>query len=433
MKRLVGLIALCLGLTMSFGLLAPPAWGYLGILQSLGEVVNDSKVIVAAMQDDDPKVRRLAASVLQRLGLEGWIGYTAYRAGLPGGRHANQTTMRAFLVRADGTKRHALAEELTKKPDTWTQFTGWSPDGRLALIYQGANTPENAALEEKQGAFRHAGRSGDCFTFDLATKTLTNLTGVERVSQYNMGLHFWPDDPKKLVFVALIDGQWRPFSMDADGRNKKDLAKGAGGFVYGVNVSPDGKHTAYTRDYQLFLADGDVANAGHIKTGHPFNFVPTWSPDSQWLLFLAGEHYNCHPHILRNDGTGLRKVGDRQGYKGVVAILDVHDYHGGSSDIPVWSPDGKWIYYTARVGDSVEIMRTSLEGKPQQLSHSKPKTLNYHPAVSPNGQWLVFGSNRSGVRQLYVMPAEGGAALAITGMKSGEAAMWPYWQPGAKR
>jgi hypothetical protein len=25
------------------------------------------------------------------------------------------------------------------------------------------------------------------------------------------------------------------------------------------------------------------------------------------------------------------------------------------------------------------------------------------------------------------------AALAITGMKSGEAAMWPYWQPAAKR
>jgi Tol biopolymer transport system component len=411
MKRFVGLIALGLGLAISLGPLAPPA-------------------LFGALEDDDPKVRRLAADVLQRMGLQGWIGYTAYRTNLPGGRHPNQATMRAFLVQADGTKRQAVAEGLTDKPHSWTQFTGWSPDGRLALIHHGANSPENAALEEKQGGFHVAGRFGDCYTFDLATKTLTNLTAVERVSHNNMSVSFWPGDPKKLVLVALVNGQWRPFSMDADGRNKKDLAKQAISFTYGVSVAPDGKHTAYTKDYQLFLGDGDVSTARHIQTGHGFNFVPTWSPDSQWLLFLAGEHYNCHPHIIRNDGTGLRKVGDRKGYKGVVAILDVHDFHGGSSDIPVWSPDGKWIYYTAKVGESVEIMRTSLEGKEQQLTHSTPKTLHYHPAVSPNGQWLVFGSNRSGVSQLYVMPAEGGAALALTGAKAGEAAMWPYWQPG---
>ncbi|MBI3408595.1 MAG: PD40 domain-containing protein [Planctomycetes bacterium] len=34
---------------------------------------------------------------------------------------------------------------------------------------------------------------------------------------------------------------------------------------------------------------------------------------------------------------------------------DVPDIHGGSSDQPAWSPDGKWIYYTAKVGESVEL------------------------------------------------------------------------------
>jgi hypothetical protein len=48
------------------------------------------------------------------------IGYTEFRTNLPGGRHANVTTMRACLVNADGTGRHALAEELTRDPDTWT-------------------------------------------------------------------------------------------------------------------------------------------------------------------------------------------------------------------------------------------------------------------------------------------------------------------------
>jgi TolB protein len=399
MKRLAWLLTLSLGLALSLSLLAPPARGYLGVLQSL----------------------------------DGWIGYTEYRTDLPGGRHANQATMRAFMVKADGTKRRALGEALTSKPDNWTQFTGWSPDGSLAIIYHASKSPDNAALEEKQSTFRFEGRTGDCYFFDLATDKLINLTAVERVSSYNVAVYFLPGDAKKLHLLAYVDGRWRPYSMDLDGRNKKDLTKESATFVYGVSVSPDAKQFAYTKDYQLFLSDSDGANARHIKTGQSFNFVPRWSPDGQWLLLLAGEHYNCHPHILNKDGKELRKVGDRKGYKGVVDILDVHDYHGGSSDTPVWSPDGKWIYYTAKIGKSVEIMRTSLEGKEQQLTHSKPGTLNYQPAVCPSGQWIVFGSNRSGVRQLYVMPADGGDALAITSVKAGHAAMWAYWQNGTKR
>jgi TolB protein len=326
-----------------------------------------------------------------------------------------------------------LGEELTSKPDTWTQFAAWSPDGRLAIFYHCANKPDNAALEEKQRTFRFADRSSDCYFFDLATEQLTNITAAERVSPYNSGLSFWPGDPKKLKFQALVDGRWRPFSMDLDGHSKKDLSKGSATYVYGVNVSPDGKRLAYTIDYQLFLADADGSNVRHIQTGHGFNFVPMWSPHGERLLFLAGDHYNCHPHLLNKDGKELRKIGNRRGYKGVVDILDVSDYHGGSSDLPAWSPDGKWIYYTAKVGESVEMMRISLEGQEQQLTRSKPGILHYHPAVSPCGQWLVFGSTRSGARNLYVMATGGGEALAITSMQRGQAAMWASWQADAKR
>lgn len=149
------------------------------------------------------------------------------------------------------------------------------------------------------------------------------------------------------------------------------------------------------------------------------------------MLFVAGEHYNCHPHIVRRDGSGLRKVADRQGYRGVVEFLDVPDFHGGSSDVPLWSPDGKWIYYTAKVGESVELMRASLTGNIEQLTQTSNGRLNYHPKFSPDGQWVVFGSNRAGTRQLYIMRAEGGGAYPITRVKPGWGAMWPHWQPAA--
>jgi hypothetical protein len=38
----------------------------------------------------------------------------------------------------------------------------------------------------------------------------------------------------------------------------------------------------------------DGSNAVQVPTARPFNLAPAWSPDGQWLLFVAGEHDNCH-------------------------------------------------------------------------------------------------------------------------------------------
>ena len=359
------------------------------------------------------------------------IGFTEFRTNVAGGRQANEITMRAAVVRADGTRHRFLARELCRKPNTWTQFAGWSPDGCQAIIGNGWESPENGAWEEEHKTFRFTpeGWLYDTLLLDLASGKLTNVTAVERVSFYNTGVFFWPNDPKKLGFQALIGSDSHPFSMDLDGRHKQDLTENSKEFAYGFNASPDGKQIAYHKSYQIYIADADGANARHIETGQSFNFVPQWSPDGEWLLFVAGEHYNCHPHIVRRDGSGLRKVADRQGYRGVVEFLDVPDFHGGSSDVPLWSPEGKWIYYTAKVSGSVELMRVSLAGKIEQLTRTPEGHLNYHPKFSPDGQWVVFGSNRSGTRQLHVLPAGGGDANAITHVKPGWGVMWPYWQP----
>lgn len=361
------------------------------------------------------------------------IGYTEFRTNLPGGRHANVITMRAAVVRADGTRSRRVASDLARQPNTWTQFAGWSPDGRQAIIGSGWESPENGVWEETHKTFRFTseGWQYDTLLLNLASGKLANVTAVERVSFYNTGVFFWPNDPTRLGFQALIGNDSHPFSMDLDGRNKKDLTADSKEFAYGFNASPDGKQIAYHKSYQIFIADADGANAKRIETGQPFNFAPQWSPDGERLLFVAGEHYNCHPYVARRDGSGLRKVADRQGHRGEVTIFDVPDFHGGSSDVPLWSPDGKWIHYTAKVGASVELMRVSLAGQVEQLTQTPSDRLNYHPKFSPDGQWVVFGSNRSGTRQLYVMPAEGGASYPITRVKPGWGAMWPNWQPVA--
>jgi Tol biopolymer transport system component len=363
--------------------------------------------------------------------LDRLLGYTVLQTDLPGGRHANVRTMRAALIRADGSGKRLVAAALADQPDAWTQFAGWSPDGAQAIIYRGWQSPENAKWEEEHKTFRFTNESWrlDSYLVNLASGKAENVTDVERVSFYNSGLFYWPNDPSKLGFTALIDGNSHPFRMDRDGRNKVDLTKDSKEFSYGFTSSRDGKRISYHKNYHVFLADADGTHAAEVKTGQPFNFGPSWSPDGQWVLFLSGEHHNCHPHLVRADGTGLQKLADRGGYPGSIEFLDVPDFHEGSSDVPNWSADGKTVFYTARVGKSVELFQVSLDGKTELLTKSPEGTLHYHPEPSPDGQWLAYGSKRDGVRQLYVMRLADRTEQRITDLKPGQAAMWPHWQP----
>jgi Tol biopolymer transport system component len=375
------------------------------------------------------RCEELVDFVIAHAGVVPCLGYTEFRTDLPGGRHANVRTMRAAVVRADGTGRKRVGDELAKEADTWAQFAGWSPDGQAAVVGVGWQSPENARWEEEHKTFRmEEGKwRYDTCLLDPATGKTTNVTAVDRVSHYNSGLFFLPGG-KGLGFTALINGVSKPHLMDTDGKNKRDVS-GGGGFAYGYSASPDGKHICYHQDYQLYVSAADGSGKRHVKTGNRFDFAPSWSPDGRWLLFLGGEHYDCHPHVVRPDGTGLKKLADRGGYKGVVEFLDVPDFHGGSSDVPVWAPDGSAVYYTAKVEKSVELLRVTLDGTATRLTRSPDGTHHYHPQPSPDGKWLAYGSKRDGVRNLYVMNLADQSERRITAAKAGTAAMWPHWQP----
>src|ERR1035441_8833467 len=143
-------------------------------------------------------------------------------------------------------------------PDAWTQFAGWSPDGRQAIVLRVWQHPDNARWEEEHKAFRMEPDKWmlDSCLLDLASGKLTNLTAIQRVSHYNGGLFFLPEG-RGLGFTPLINGVSKPFVMDMDGRNKRDVSGKDAGFTYGYSASPDGKLISYHEDFQVFIAHAD--------------------------------------------------------------------------------------------------------------------------------------------------------------------------------
>lgn len=359
------------------------------------------------------------------------IGYTEHRNDLPEGQYVNWETSRAFLVQANGQSRREIGHELISKEHSWIQFAGWSPDGTKAILLSLWESPENAAWERSNKTFRMTeGWLVDTCLYELASGRITNLTEIDRVSIYNTGLFFLPDG-SGYGFTPLIDGVSKPYLMDKEGRQKRDVSGHGSGFAYGYAVSPNGKSISYHENYQIFVSNRDGTDKRLIHTGNPFNFVPQWSPDGRWLMFVSGEHYNCHPYIVKSDGTELRKLADRQGYRGVVEKLKYPDFHSESSDLPVWAPDGQSIYYTAKIAESVELLQVDLEGKVTQLTHSQPGTRHYHPSVSPDGKWILFGSDRDDKMQLYVCSSDGKTVWPVTNVPQGYCAVHGHWQPSS--
>lgn len=80
-----------------------------------------------------------------------------------------------------------------------------------------------------------------------------------------------------------------------------------------------------------------------------------------------------------------------------------------STDEGTWmsldiSPDNKWLYFDL-MG---HIYRMSSEGgKAENLTDSSGITLNFHPAISPDGSEIAFISDRSGQSNLWIMNADG--------------------------
>jgi Tol biopolymer transport system component len=146
-------------------------------------------------------------------------------------------------------------------------------------------------------------------------------------------------------------------------------------------------------------------------------------------MFVSGVRGRSNPYVVRRNGTGLRKIADLGGYQGWILFLDVPDFHEGSSDVPVWAADGKSVFYTAKVDENVELFQVSLDGKTRQLTKSASGTLHYHVTPSADGRWLLYGSKRDGVRQLFVMRLLDCFERQLTKLPPGHAAMWPHWQP----
>jgi len=197
-------------------------------------------------------------------------------------------------------------------------------------------------------------------------------------------------DGESFIFDLLGD----IYHLNIDGGIAEPITAGMG-FDSQPVVSPNGEKIAFISDRDgkdnLWIANVDGSDPLKLSNEtYAYLISPTWSPDGQNIIVTkrTREIELVQYHI--EGGTGV--------------VITQHDEGDATKKSPgvgaAFSPDGKYIYFAERLGGPdaptdefpvTQIVRLDLNSG-ARIQITRGEGGGVRPVVSPDGQWLVYGT-----------------------------------------
>lgn len=267
-------------------------------------------------------------------------------------------------------------------------------------------------LERKGNTYRmSAARFGESFV----TEQISDLTLGDEVY---VGLYVCShnkDVMEKAVFrdvriTVPVKDDFVPY-RDYIGSNLEimDVASGSRKIIYSSreslqapNWTKDGKALIYNSGGKLYRFDLARGEAAILNTD-----------------FATG---NNNDHVLSFDGKmlGISHHTKEDQNKSIVYVLPVSGGRPrrvtpkGHSYLHGWSPDGKFLIYTAERDREFDIYKISVAGG-EETRLTDAKGLDDGSEYTPDGKYIYFNSNRTGTMQIWRMKPDGSRQEQITG------------------
>jgi Tol biopolymer transport system component/DNA-binding winged helix-turn-helix (wHTH) protein len=168
-----------------------------------------------------------------------------------------------------------------------------------------------------------------------------------------------------------------------------------------TRFSPDGRRIAFSSmrsadTFRIWVAAADGSNAQQLTRGPGFQQgSPWWSPDGRRIAFDAmAEDFHTHIWVTDTDGGAMRQLTNDP----------------GDQNVPYWSRDGQWIYFSADRGTGRDIWRMPAAGGPSQRV-TRGGSGNF-ACESPDGQTLLYQPVDAD-SPLLALPLTGGVARQL--------------------
>ncbi len=313
-------------------------------------------------------------------------------------------------------------------------FGVWSPDGKFIAFNYGSSE------EWKKGY--HGSANLDVYLYEPSTGEFRRLTSY----QGNDKWPFWSEDGRWVYFVSDRDGVFNLWkknintgeivqvthlkneilhpSMAPDGtvvfeykgwlykikkgeklekldfKASSDLPSGIENYIEikkaeEISPSPDGKTVAFVSHGEIFLVSTEGGRAVNLTRTPWREYSPVWSPDGKRLYFVSDRSGSRDIYYLyAEDGKSLLRS----------LQIRVKKIIGGKGEewSPVLSPDGKKLAFIRGKGD---IWISDAQGENQRLI--SPYWNAYDLAFSPDGRYLSFSRDDDNFnREIYFIDLE---------------------------
>jgi serine/threonine-protein kinase len=174
-------------------------------------------------------------------------------------------------------------------------------------------------------------------------------------------------------------------------------------------LSPDGRRLALTINFNLWILDLGRGTLDRLTFGDS-DHLPVWSPTGDRIVFSAGEGAVATLYWARADGTGQ------------VEQLTTGKHH---HDPASWSPDGGTIAFSElRPGTQSDLWLLHLEGERRSELFLRTEFDEREPMISSDGRWLAYASNASGRYEIYVQPFPEGGRRHLVSRDGGLEPLW---------
>jgi dipeptidyl aminopeptidase/acylaminoacyl peptidase len=167
------------------------------------------------------------------------------------------------------------------------------------------------------------------------------------------------------------------------------------------------------RPQHIIIYDTQTGTIKKLTSGTSFDISPDFSPDGKWIIYSSDEGKSGIFDFWKISTDGSQKVR-------ITDNLNLTDAYTGNLSLgrPVWSADGKYIYYNVITGNINKdgIYRLNLQNGVSE-SIIKSGWSEMCPSVSPDDKNIAFISNRSGTRQIWSYNLTSGTYKQVSGCR----------------